>query len=44
LQKASNPPINFGAGDANYFEPLLDEILIHFNKIMEAYQTEEEEE
>jgi hypothetical protein len=26
-----------GAGDANCFEPLLDEILIHFNKLMEVY-------
>lgn len=27
-----------GAGDANYFEPLL----AHFNKLMLAYQAEEE--
>jgi len=31
------------AGDANYFELLLDDLLIHFNKIMEAYQALEAE-
>lgn len=27
-----------GAGDANYSEPLLDRIFIHFCKLMEIYQ------
>lgn len=30
---------NFGAGDGHYFEPHLAEILAHFTKLMEAYQT-----
>jgi len=32
-----------GAGDALLFEPLLLETLAHFTKLMEAYQSEEEE-
>jgi len=36
--------VTYGAGNANYFELLLDEILIHFNKLMEAYQARKEEE
>ena len=27
-----------GAGDANYFAPMLDQILIHFRNLMEIYQ------
>lgn len=37
----NNQGIPSGAGDANYFELLLDQILVHFNKLMEAYQYEE---
>lgn len=31
-----------GASDANYFEPLLDCIIIEFNKLMKVYQALEE--
>ncbi len=27
-----------GAGDASYFKPLLDEMLMHFIKLMEVYE------
>jgi len=33
-----------GAGDANYFEPLLNCIIIELSKLMEAYQSFEKEE
>ena len=32
-----------GAPDANYFEPLLDQITIHFNKLRKIYEALEEE-
>lgn len=30
--------ISSGAGDANYFEPLLDRIIIEFLKLMRLYR------
>lgn len=32
-----------GAGDANMFRPLCDQILTQFSKLMETYQALEEE-
>ncbi|MCL4354357.1 hypothetical protein M1349_02675 [Patescibacteria group bacterium] len=32
-----------GAGDANWFRPLCDQILTQFSKLMEIYQALEEE-
>ena len=37
-------PFSYGAGDANYFEPQLESLLAYFNKLMVAYQSQEEEE
>lgn len=28
-----------GAGDASYLAPVLDQVLIHFGKVMRAYET-----
>jgi hypothetical protein len=35
------PDFASGAGDANYFEPFFFEILAHFDKLMELYQSAE---
>ena len=30
-------PLLYGAREANFFEPLLDQIILHFMKLMESY-------
>lgn len=40
---ADNEHFALRAGNTNYIEPLIIEILAHFNKLIEAYQVHEVE-
>ncbi len=43
IRTADNGHFALGALNANYIEPLLTEYLSHFSKLMELYQSGEEQ-